>query len=161
MRIPDLALAGGFEYSNAEQVTSYRLGLAFPIPLFDRNQGGLLEAQSNVLQAEKEREAVTVGVLAELAEAFQVLVISHDEAITLRNDVLPAAEKALEGSRDGFSMGKYSHIEVIDAQRTLFGLKLQHLEALVAYHSARADVERLTAESLDGSEHNRGDDHEK
>jgi len=161
MRIPDLALGAGLEYSNAEREKTYRLGLAFPIPLFDRNQGGLREAQSNLLSAEKAREAATVCILAELTEAFQLLATSYDEAIILLSDVLPTAEQALKGSRDGFSMGKYSYLEVIDAQRTLFEVKSQYLEALVTYHSARADVERLIAEPLDESEHNRGDDHEK
>jgi cobalt-zinc-cadmium efflux system outer membrane protein len=148
MRIPDLALGGGIEYSNIEQETTYRLGLAFPLPLFDRNQGGVLEAQSKVLSAEKERAAATVGILAELTEVYQLLTTSYEEAVTLRGDVLPAAERALEGSNDGFSRGKYSYLEVIDVQKTLFELKSQYLEALVTYHSARADIERLIGDSL-------------
>ncbi len=149
MRIPDLALSAGLEYSNGERETTYRLGLALPLPLFDRNQGGLLEAQSNLLKAEQERDAAAVGVLAVLTEAYQVLVSSHDEAVTLQGQVLPAAERALEGSREGFRRGKYSHLEVIDAQRTLFELKWQYVDALVRYHLARADIERLIAQSLD------------
>jgi len=148
-RIPDLALGAGLEYSNVERETTYRLGLAFPIPLFDRNQGGLLEAQSNLLKAEKERDAAVVGILAELTEAFQKLTSSYDEAAVLRGDVLPAAERALEGIHDGFNRGKYSYLEVIDTQRTMFELKSQYIEALIRYHLARADIERLIAESLD------------
>jgi len=148
MRIPDLALGAGFEYSNVEQVTIYRLGLAIPIPLFDRNQGGILEAQSNLVKAEKERDAAKAGFLAELTKAYQTLVSSYDEAVTLRDNVLPAAERAFKGSSDGFRKGRYSYLEVIDAQRTMFELKSQYIEALVTYHSARADVERLIGDSL-------------
>jgi cobalt-zinc-cadmium efflux system outer membrane protein len=148
MRIPDLAIGAGLEYSNMEREATYRLGLAIPIPFFDRNQGGHLEAQTNLLKAQKERDAALVGALAELREIYQELTSSYDEVVALRDDVLPAAEKALEGSRDGFRRGKYSYLEVIDAQRTMFELKSQYLEALVTYHSARADLERLIGDSL-------------
>lgn len=149
-RVPDLAVGVGLDHSNAEQETTYRFRLAVPIPLFDRNQGGIREAQCNLAKAGKERAAVEASVLAELTEAYQTLVSAYDEAVALRDDVLPAAARAFEGTSDGFRKGRYSYLEVLDVQRTLFELKSQYIDALAAYHSARADVERLIAESLDG-----------
>jgi cobalt-zinc-cadmium efflux system outer membrane protein len=41
------------------------------------------------------------------------------------------------------------YLNVLDAQRTLFEAKGQYIEALSAYHKARADVERLIGQRID------------
>jgi cobalt-zinc-cadmium efflux system outer membrane protein len=94
------------------------------------------------------RDAVEVAVLTELTDAYEGLVSAYDEAIVLRDVMVPAAETTFEGTSDGFVRGRYGYLEVLDVQRTLFELKSQYVEALAAYHSARADVERLIGESL-------------
>jgi cobalt-zinc-cadmium efflux system outer membrane protein len=88
-------------------------------------------------------------VLVELTDAYERLASSYDEAVVLRDDILPAAEKTFEGTSDGFLRGRYGYLEVLDVQRTLFELKSQYVEALATYHSSRADVERVIAQSLD------------
>ena len=42
------------------------------------------------------------------------------EANGLRRTVLPAAEEAFGYAREGYREGKFSFLEVLDAQRTLF-----------------------------------------
>ena len=53
-----------------------------------------------------------------------------------------------DGAADAYAKGLFRYLEVLDAQRTLFELHGQHLQALAAYHAAEADLERLTGTPL-------------
>jgi cobalt-zinc-cadmium efflux system outer membrane protein len=44
--------------------------------------------------------------------------------------------------------GRFPYLEVLDAQRSLFGVKQQQIEAIREFHTAKAQVERLTATRL-------------
>jgi cobalt-zinc-cadmium efflux system outer membrane protein len=69
--------------------------------------------------------------------------------MTLKERILPAAEQAFEASDLGYRAGKFGFLEVLDAQRTLFAVKGQYIEALAAYHQAKAEVERLIGAPLE------------
>jgi cobalt-zinc-cadmium efflux system outer membrane protein len=43
----------------------------------------------------------------------------------------------------GFSLGKFSFLDVLDAQRSLFDSQRQLLDQLMASHRARAEIERI------------------
>ena len=49
----------------------------------------------------------------------------------------------------GFRQGKLGYVDVLGAQRTLFETREQLIEALAAYHTAVADVQRLVGQSLE------------
>ena len=66
----------------------------------------------------------------------------------LRDRIIPQAQAVSDGAADAYAKGLFRYLEVLDAQRTLFELRGQHLQALVAYHAAAADLERLTGTPL-------------
>ncbi len=150
--VPDLTVGPGVKRINQfKDSTQYALvlGLSMPLPVFDRNQGGILEARRNLRKALEERRATEVGVRTALAAAYEALSSSYAEALALRNDVLPEAHRVFDGVREGYRQGKFEFLDVLDAQRTLFEARGQYIEALAAYHVAVPDVERLTGRSLD------------
>jgi cobalt-zinc-cadmium efflux system outer membrane protein len=63
--------------------------------------------------------------------------------------VIPGAQSAFDAENEGYREGKFGYLDVLDAQRTLFDVKGQYIEALKGYHKAVATVERLICESLD------------
>ncbi len=148
-RIPDLTLSGGVRRFNETDDNAFVMGVSVPIPLFDRNQGGILEAGSRLAQAEKGREAAEASARAALAEAYQALATAFSEAITLRDDVVPRAQDAFEAAQEGYRQGKFGFLDVLDAQRTLIETRGQYLEALESFHKAKTDVERLIGQGLD------------
>lgn len=148
-RIPDLTLGGGVRRFNETEDHAFILGLSIPIPLFDRNQGGVLEARIRMTKANEERQASVVRAGTALAEAYRVLSSAYTEVTALKSEVLPGAQTAFEAASEGYRQGKFGFLEVLDAQRTFFEAKGQYLEALAAYHQSRAVVERLIGEPLD------------
>jgi outer membrane protein, heavy metal efflux system len=152
-RIPDLTLTGGvqrFEDTNAEGAY---VGFSVPLPIFDRNQGGIQEARYGIAKAEADSRAAVAKANADLAVAYQELSASYKAALSLKNDLLPAAERAFEASREGYREGKFGFLEVLDSQRTLFQARARYIEVLAAYHKSAADIERLTGERLETAGH--------
>ncbi|QBQ55661.1 TolC family protein [Nitrosococcus wardiae] len=149
--IPDLTVSfGGTEYADTGDYALVA-GISIPLPLFDRNQGGIAEAQRRLTKAEEERRAVEVQVATALSSAYQRLATAHAEATILQTQVLPGAQSAFDAVNQGFRLGKFDFLSVLDAQRTLFDSKSQYLQALTDYHQAVAEVERLIGERLEAA----------
>jgi cobalt-zinc-cadmium efflux system outer membrane protein len=146
--IPDPTIGGGFRHTRETGDNALVMSVSFPLPVFDRNQGGVLEARYQLAKAEQERRAVEIQGRAALAEAYAALSSAFGEATTLKNEVLPGAQRAFEAASEGYRQGKFGFLDVLDAQRTLFEARGQYLEVLAAYHQAAAEVERLIGEPL-------------
>jgi len=147
-RIPDVTISGGVRRSREANDTSFVFGAAVPLPLFNRNQGKILESQYRISKAERERDAAGNKVLAALTDAYLALATGYAEATTLKSAVLPGAQSAFEATSEGFRQGKFGYLDVLDAQRTLFEARGRYVEALGAYHKAVADTERLIGGEL-------------
>jgi len=147
-RVSDVTISGGVRRSREAKDTSFVFGAAVPLPLFDRNQGKILESRYLVSKAESERSAAGNRILASLSEAYRELSAGYMEATTLETAVLPGARSAFDAATEGFRQGKFGYLEVLDAQRTLFEARGRYIEALGAYHKALADTERLIGGEL-------------
>ena len=148
-RIPDLTLSGGLRRLEETDDNAFVMGLSIPIPLFNRNQGGALEARYRLAKAGEERRAMRARIQKVLANAYQELSTAFAETTALKSEVVPGAQRAFDAVSEGYRQGKFGLLGVLDTQRTLFEAKGQYLEALASYHKAVADVERLIGEPLD------------
>jgi cobalt-zinc-cadmium efflux system outer membrane protein len=124
--------------------------LAVNVPLFSaaRARGEIAEATALRAQSDVERDAHRVRAEAELFELYQELRHSVTEAQVLRASVLPEMEAALEGTRNAYERGRYSYLEWVDAQRELVDVQRSLIDASANAHLYRAEIERLTGESL-------------
>lgn len=146
--IPDLFISGGVRRFTDTNDNAFVVGVTIPLPLFNRNQGRIMEARHRLKRVEEERRAAEVRVSTALAEAYRDLSTSHAEVQSLEENVLPGAGSAFEAVNEGYRLGKFGLLDVLDAQRTLFGARAQYLSALRGYHQAVAEVERLIGEPL-------------
>jgi cobalt-zinc-cadmium efflux system outer membrane protein len=148
-RIPDPTLGGGARHTRETGDNALVMSVSLPLPVFDRNQGGFLEARYQLAKAGEERRAAEIQGRAALAEAYAVLSSALAEATVLKNEALPGAQQAFEAAREGYRQGKFGFLDVLDAQRTLFEARGQYIETLAAYHQAVAEIERLIGTRLD------------
>lgn len=147
-KITDPTVGAGFRHVNETDDNALVLEVSLPLPVFDRNQGRSLETRYRLAKAGEERRAAEVRVRTALAATYAALATASTEATTLKSEVLPGAQRAFEAVREGYRQGKFGVLDVLDAQRTLSAARGQYIEALVAYHKAVAEVERLIGEPL-------------
>ncbi len=142
-RVPDVTVSAGLQRSNETQRNVLLFGVSVPLPVFDTNQGNLLEALKLEDKAREELQGATVRLHSEVAQAHERLATIAAQIHLLQQDVLPGAKSAYEAASIGFAHGKFNFLEVLDAQRTYFLAKSQYLQALGEAHRAAADVDRL------------------
>lgn len=145
--VPDMIVSLGGKRIEELDLNQAILGVSIPIPIFDRNQGNLLEALRRTDKAHDELSATEIRLSNELALAYERLNVARQEVASLQRDILPRAQSAYDAATKGFELGKFSFLEVLDAQRTSFQAKSQYLRALAEAHRSAAEIERILGAS--------------
>jgi len=141
--VPDMIVSLGGKRIEELDLNQAILGVAIPIPIFDRNQGNLLEALRRTDKAHDELSATEIRLSNELALAYERLNLARQEVASLQRDILPGAQSAYDAATKGFELGKFNFLEVLDAQRTSFQAKSQYLRALAEAHRSAAEIDRI------------------
>jgi cobalt-zinc-cadmium efflux system outer membrane protein len=149
MRIPDPTLGAGMRRFDLGGENSYMFSISLPIPLFDRNQGAIREAQIRLEKAGEEERAVRLDAASRLAQTYAGASSSYEEIRVLQGDVLPSAQSVFDSVSEGYRLGKFGYLDVLDAQRTLIEAKFCLVDALAAYHGELADLQRLLGASIE------------
>lgn len=144
---PDVTVSLGVKRPNELARNQLMLGISVPLPLFDRNQGNLLEALKREDKARDELQALNLRLSTEVLQARERLASVRGEIDVLQREVLPGAKSAYDAATVGFGYGKFNFLEVLDAQRTYFAAKSQYLKALADAHRAAADMDRVIGAS--------------
>ena len=151
LRTPDVTVSVGFKREQEISRNLWIVGVSMPLPVFDRNVGSELAALRRRDKAEEEARALALRQRADLLSAHQRFVTAIQTAESMRNEVLAGAESAYAAATRGFSLGKFSYLEALDAQRTLLDTKTQYFAALADAYRAASDVERLIGEPIFGA----------
>ncbi|MDP3332278.1 TolC family protein [Methylobacter tundripaludum] len=147
--IPDVTATVGASKYLMPNDYALVVGFSMPLPVFNRNQGGIREAEHRLSRAEEDHRSAEVRITTLLNTIYQKLSTAYAEVSALRQDILPGAQSAYDAAREGYRFGKFGFLDVLDAQRTLFGAKSQYLLALSDYHKSAVELERLIGGSFD------------
>jgi cobalt-zinc-cadmium efflux system outer membrane protein len=143
---PDLTLNAGPRLLGASHADMTLVaGFSIPLPLWNRNQGKIAEAEANVAKTSDERATAEAGAYAELNEAYQTLGRAAEEVRILRDTVLPGAKSAVDQTTEGYATGRFSQLDVLDAQRSYIETRTQYVRALSDFQKAAAQIDALTA----------------
>ena len=149
---PDVTVSIGLKRSEELGRNQAIIGLALPLPLFDRNAGNKLDALRRSDKAGDELAATQVQLQAALAQARERLATARLDVESLQNEIVPGAQSAWDAASKGFEFGKFAFLDVLDAQRTLLQAKNQTLRALTEAHHAAAELERLLGAPMTSQE---------
>lgn len=140
---PDVSLSAGWRHYNNTGDDALQLTMSIPIPVFDQNQGNILSAQENLEKTEAERKANRNALIVMVGRAYDSLQGSLRELAVLRETSIPKARQAAEAISDGYGQGRFTLLEVLDAQSMLMQARLREQEALQNFHVAVATIEGL------------------
>lgn len=143
--IPDPTLNAGVRDYRDSGDKAFVVGFSIPIPVLNQNQGNIHKARAGVTQTESEAQLSSLTLSQELEAFWHEWNTSAQEASTLKEIVMPEAKEAFALARQGYRLGKFPYLDVLDSQRTLFEAKAQYYDALLRAHTAKAEVERLTS----------------
>lgn len=128
------------------QTPQFGVQVGVAIPVFDRNQGNIAQAEANLVRASNEADRVRQDLTRRLADAFERYSTGRRLVEQYRTEILPNQRKASEGLAKRFEQepGKVSFTEVVLTQQTLANTYTSYLNVLSAAWQAAADLTRLT-----------------
>ena len=141
--IPDPILRVGIKQDRRTNDHGLIVGISFPLPIFDRNQGARSAARAAETAAGENHRAAELRVESAFSSAYFALAVSHAESSALRERALPAAREAYEATLSAFSAGQLGYLDVLDASRSLLKLERRQVDALATYHNAQAALTAL------------------
>ncbi len=92
--------------SKLESARSWVIAVTFPLPIYNRNQGNIAKAQTNIHQTTTELAALERRVVSEVRMAEREYRSSRQSLERIESTTLPRARKAFERNSKEFADGK-------------------------------------------------------
>jgi cobalt-zinc-cadmium efflux system outer membrane protein len=140
---PDLRIGAGWRHYNETGDNAVRLSISAAIPVFDQNQGNILSAQESLAKTRAEREANRNALIVVAGRAYDSLQGALRELVILRETAIPKSRQASDAIFEGYGQGRFSLLEVLDAQASVAQARLREQEAQQNFHIAVATIEGL------------------
>ncbi len=144
-RVPDLTLSAGARRLEATNDVAAVFGVSLPIPLFNNGRANIEAARAQSDQAVALRRVALLDAQQAIATAETDLANAEANARAANGPALAAAQEAARIARIGYREGKFGQLDLLEAERTLAQTRAAAVDALAAYHDAKARLERLTA----------------
>jgi cobalt-zinc-cadmium efflux system outer membrane protein len=143
-RRPDWTLSAGVR--RFEQFDDQALVFSVSVPLGSSARAAPAFRRANALrqQSEFEEQAVRLRIHATLFELYQEMLHARTALRTFDREILPRANEILTDIEEGYRVGRFSHLELLNAQADLLAARAARLTACSDHQLFLIDIERLT-----------------
>jgi len=124
------------------------LKISIPLPLFDRNQAGVLEAQARKGSAENRLLFARQVVEREVEAAYARLMTAEKSLLIYARDIVPQLEENLKLVQEAYSLGEVGILPVIEEQKKFFEVNDGYLAALYNRQSSLVRLEAVVGIAL-------------
>jgi cobalt-zinc-cadmium efflux system outer membrane protein len=141
--IPEPTLQGGVQLLDTGQPgagTGYVVGVALPLPLFDRGQGEAARAEARRELAEARRAALLHAAQSRLSGALEAVSGRRERLARHRAEVLARAEELRRIAMAAYRGGSAELLVLVDAERASREARLTAIELAVAVVEAETDL---------------------
>jgi cobalt-zinc-cadmium efflux system outer membrane protein len=144
--VPDPDLLGGYK-RNLSDNTIFA-GLQIPLPFFNRNQGEVARAQSQVRYAQDTLAQVRLVARAEVETAQAAYQREQQTVATTLPEMREHARQNAAIISDAYASGGTDLLRYLDAKRTSIDTQLLALQTMAAYQQAAVQLELLYGAQL-------------
>ena len=133
------------------EAAQYRFGVSIQVPIWNRRQGQIAEAQAARRRAAAVAESQRLQLLAGLERAYNMYEVANQQMQISEAGTLRQAELAVQAAQAAFKFGERGILEVLDAQRVLRSARIDYLNAQFDRQQALVELEQLRAIDLGGT----------
>jgi cobalt-zinc-cadmium efflux system outer membrane protein len=116
--------------------TSWALGVTVPLPVYNRNQGGIARAKLNVAQSRLELSTQERQLITDVQQAYKEYLVTSQILSKIRGEILPAALQVREDTKRLYLGGEVNVVSFLNAQREYQDTVKQYLDTVVRHRRA-------------------------
>jgi cobalt-zinc-cadmium efflux system outer membrane protein len=143
--IPNITVGGGYANAPLEAAAGAVVTVEAPLPVWDRKQGRIREAQARWVKAQAAAAKLETNLSAVTAETFARYQGALRQVDKLNKEVLPRLQESVNLLLKGYEAGGagVTFTDVLSTEQTLLDTRLKLSEARQALWQAVADLEGL------------------
>jgi len=159
MQIPDITVGGfyqnqksRFEVDGKPQKDDDKLigvKISLPLPLFDRKQAEIAQANAGKKKAALEVSGLKIQVKQEVAQAFIRAKASKEILDSYANGLRESVEKSVQLIQDAYAQGQVSFLDVVQTQGKFKNIEKAYLDAAQNAREAVIDLESAVGTSFE------------
>jgi cobalt-zinc-cadmium efflux system outer membrane protein len=135
-RYPDVTIGGGYAFQGSQgpdNPQQWGMNVGVPLPLFNRNQGGIMQAEVAVQLADADLRKTLLQVESQVDVAYRNLIQSRRLVEAYRAGVLEDARLTLTIVEKAYGRGGATILDLLDAARTSRTIQQNYIETLFNY----------------------------
>ena len=142
-RVPNVEVQAIFQHDNAtgNQIAGVQVGM--PIPIWNRNQGGIRQAQGESAAAQSGVSRVEFDLQQRLAAEYQRYANAQQQVRIYRESIMPDAKSALDLVGQGYKQGETNYLTMLTSQRTFIQTNLAYLQPLLDLQESKARIDGM------------------
>jgi cobalt-zinc-cadmium efflux system outer membrane protein len=150
-RIPDVTIGAGYAIQGAkgpDNPGQVALNAGIPLPLFNRNQGGIHQAEVSLQSAEADLDKTVNRVENEVEVAYRNLLQSRRLVEAYFGEVLEDARSTFSIVERAYERGGATILDLLDAARTSRTIQQNYIEALFDYQHHLFQLESAVGQEI-------------
>lgn len=150
-RIPDVTIGAGYGTQGSQgpdNPNQMAFSLAVPLPLFNRNQGGIMQAEAAMQVARADLDKTLNQVENQVDVAYRNLIESRRLVEAFLGGVLEDARATIAIVERAYERGGVTLLDLLDAARTSRTIQQNYIEALFNYQRNVIHLESAVGQDL-------------
>lgn len=119
------------------------VAVSVPLPIFNRNQGGIARACHELIAAREALAQLQLDLQNRLAPVFEQYSNARNQVRRYDEVILPAARESLELMQRMYGAGETTYLSLLMAQRTYSQTNLNYLDAVRSLRIAEIQIDGL------------------
>ncbi len=144
----DIEWSAGVRHLRELNDTGFVFGVSIPLMSKSRASGNIRTTRANLQEVEIRRATSLNRLIGEISSLHKQLLQAISEVDSLRSEVIPLLNSAMQDTREAYLAGGYSYLELISAQQEYLDAQFALINSATNAHKFRAEIERLSGQPL-------------
>lgn len=116
--------------------TTAGVNVGLPIPVFDRNQGTIQQAQADLTRSQAEARRLELELQTRLAAVYRAYLSAWQRVEEYQAAMLPKAEESTKLLEQSYQERRAPWVDVLASQRLQLTLETEYIGSLKTYHES-------------------------
>jgi outer membrane protein, heavy metal efflux system len=144
LRVPDVTVGADTNIQGPMGPNSphqYGFGFSVPLPLFNRNQGGILQAEADLKTAQTDLDKTRLLVEIDVENAYRDFTQTQMLVQAYRGGAVNDAKEVKDIATKAYQRGGTTILDLLDAFRTFNTTMLGYIDAVYAYQRSLLEID--------------------